>query len=158
MRNFNFKLELLAANLSASTLDEFGCATQSAPLTIGGKWSKLSGNAEPPGKAKRLSIAIDSETCLSKERLQVAGQQKAAFEMAPYLLLFFIFVTCGLVNMTRPRNSTRPMSERDTENAYKAAFKIESKETVERRKLISLLLVIALLIDMLLVVWIFRFA
>lgn len=78
--------------------------------------------------------------------------------MAPYLLLFFIFVTCGLVNMTRPPNSIRPVSARDTENAYKAAFKIESKETVERRKLINLLLVIALLIDMLLIVWIFRFA
>lgn len=50
------------------------------------------------------------------------------------------------------------MSERDIENAYKAAFKIESKETVERRKLIGLLLVIALLIDVLLIVWIFRFA
>ncbi|MBB3386300.1 hypothetical protein FHX12_005016 [Rhizobium sp. BK609] len=88
----------------------------------------------------------------------MAGQQKAAFEMAPYLLLFFIFVTCGLVNMTRPRNSIRPASERDTENAYNAAFKVESKETAERRKLISLLLVIALLIDMLLIVWIVRFA
>lgn len=88
----------------------------------------------------------------------MARQQKAAFEMAPYLLLFFIFVTCGLVNMTRPRNSIRPVSDRDTENAYKAAFKIESKEAVERRKLIGLLLVIALLIDMLLIVWIVRFA
>lgn len=87
----------------------------------------------------------------------MAGQQKTAFEMAPYLLLFFIFVTCGLVNMTRPRNSIRPVSERDTENAYKAAFKIEPKKTAERRKLISLLLVIALLIDMLLIVWIVRF-
>ncbi|WP_168879793.1 hypothetical protein [Rhizobium sp. P28RR-XV] len=88
----------------------------------------------------------------------MAGQQKAAFEMAPYLLLFFIFVTCGLVNMTRPRNSIRPVSDRDTENAYKAAFQIEAKATVERRKLISLLLLIALLIDILLIVWIFRFA
>lgn len=78
--------------------------------------------------------------------------------MAPYLLLFFIFVTCGLVNMTRPRNSVRPVSERDIENAYKAAFKIESKETVERRKLIGLLLVIALLIDTLLIASIVRFA
>jgi len=50
------------------------------------------------------------------------------------------------------------VSDRDTENAYKAAFKIESRETIERRKLISLLLVIALLIDMLLIVWIVRFA
>ncbi len=107
---------------------------------------------------ERLSIAMDSEICLFNEKLEVAGQQKAAFEMAPYLLLFFIFVTCGLVNMTRPRNSIRPVSDRDIENAYKAAFKIESKETVERRKLISLLLVIALLIDMLLIVWIVRFA
>jgi len=88
----------------------------------------------------------------------VAGQQKAVVQMAPYLLLFFIFVTCGLVNMTRPRNSIRPVSDRDIENAYEAAFKIESKETVERRKLISFLLVIALLIDMLLIVWIVRYA
>jgi len=101
---------------------------------------------------------MDGETCLSNEKLQVAEQQKAVLEMAPYLLLFFIFVTCGLVNMTRPRNSIRPVSDRDTENAYKAAFKIESRETIERRKLISLLLVIALLIDMLLIVWIVRFA
>ncbi|MBB6484667.1 putative membrane protein [Rhizobium lusitanum] len=78
--------------------------------------------------------------------------------MAPYLLLFLIFVICGLVNMTRPRNSIRPVSDRDTKNAYKAAFEIESKETVERRKLISLLLVIVLLIDMLLIVWIVHFA
>ncbi len=81
----------------------------------------------------------------------MAEPQKAALEMAPYLPLFFIFVTCGLVNMTRPANAVRPLSDRDIENAYKAAFKIESKETVERRKLIGLLLVIALLTDTLLI-------
>ncbi|OCJ02945.1 hypothetical protein A6U86_31560 [Rhizobium sp. AC27/96] len=106
----------------------------------------------------QLSIAMDCESCFSNRKLHVAGQQKASVEMAPYLLLFFIFVTCGLVNMTRPRNSIRPVSDRDIEDAYKAAFKIESKETAERRKLISLLLMIALLIDILLIVWIVRYA
>jgi hypothetical protein len=49
-------------------------------------------------------------------------------------------------------------SDRDAENAFKAAFRIVSKETAERRRLISLLLVIALLIDILLIVWIVHFA
>jgi hypothetical protein len=49
-------------------------------------------------------------------------------------------------------------SDRDAETAYNAAFKVVSKETVQRRRLISLLLVIALLVDTLLIVWIVRFA
>ena len=79
--------------------------------------------------------------------------------MAPYLLVFFLIVTCGLVNMTRPQNMIRPRSsDRDVENAYNAAFKVVSKEAAERRKLLNMLLVIALLVDILLLVWIFRFA
>ncbi|SCB44785.1 hypothetical protein GA0061101_119104 [Rhizobium lusitanum] len=79
--------------------------------------------------------------------------------MAPYLLLFFIFVTCILAGMAGPPKTIGPRNyERDAENAYKAAFEIVSKETARRRRLISLLLVIALLIDILLLVWIFRFA
>jgi NADH:ubiquinone oxidoreductase subunit 3 (subunit A) len=79
--------------------------------------------------------------------------------MAPYLLLFFLFATLILVNMTRPRTMIGPRSsDRDAENAYNEAFKIVSKETVKRRRLVSVLLVIALLVDMLLLVWIFRFA
>ena len=79
--------------------------------------------------------------------------------MAPYLLVFFLFVTCGLVNMTRPRNMIGPTSsDRDIENAYNAAFNIVSKKSAERRRLVNRLLVIALLADLLLLVWIFRFA
>jgi hypothetical protein len=102
---------------------------------------------------------MGSETCLSNGELQVAGQRKVASEMASYLLLFFLFVTCGLVNMTRPRNMIGPRSsDRDTENVYKSAFKVISKKDSERRRLVSLLLVIVLLIDIMLLVWIFRFA
>jgi hypothetical protein len=49
-------------------------------------------------------------------------------------------------------------SDRNVENAYKAAFKVVSKEAAERRRLLNKLLVIALLADILLLAWIFRFA
>lgn len=79
--------------------------------------------------------------------------------MAPFLLLFFLFATLILVNLTGPQKTIGPKNyDREAEEAYKAAFEIVSGETVARRRLVRLLLVIALLVDILLLVWIVRFS
>lgn len=78
--------------------------------------------------------------------------------MAPYLLLIFLSITSILANMAGPKRNLGPRNyDRDAENAYKAAFEVISKKEARRRRLINLALLIALLANLLLLVWIFEY-
>lgn len=77
--------------------------------------------------------------------------------MAPYLLLLFLFATTILVGLAGPKKGLGPRNyDREAQDAYNAAFEVISKKTAKRRAHLKLLLLIVLLVDLLLLVWIFR--